>query len=209
MIPPNSLNSSISIMSDCSINNNMNRCEIRFKIFDKIIGFKIWNNQEIDLSNNFFSFSQIIFFLYDICNPLSLNTLKEIVENIKHIINRNNIKYILIGNKIDLEKNREITSEKISSFVNEYKFDFNIEISSINGENILKLFKEITKILLDDFKEKEGISLSDISNQSIYEEKFYNNDAILSNIKRKKSYMDEDYKEEVNKINKKKTCYLC
>ena len=196
-------------MSDCSINNNMNRCEIRFKIFDKIIGFKIWNNQEIDLSNNFFSFSQIIFFLYDICNPLSLNTLKEIVENIKHIINRNNIKYILIGNKIDLEKNREITSEKISSFVNEYKFDFNIEISSINGENILKLFKEITKILLDDFKEKEGISLSDISNQSIYEEKFYNNDAILSNIKRKKSYMDEDYKEEVNKINKKKTCYLC
>ena len=196
-------------MSDCSINNNMNRCEIRFKIFDKIIGFKIWNNQEIDLSNNFFSFSQIIFFLYDICNPLSLNTLKEIVENIKHIINRNNIKYILIGNKIDLEKNREITSEKISSFVNEYKFDFNIEISSINGENILKLFKEITKILLDDFKEKEGISLSDISNQSNYEEKFYNNDAILSNIKRKKSYMDEDYKEEVNKINKKKTCYLC
>ena len=196
-------------MSDCSINNNMNRCEIRFKIFDKIIGFKIWNNQEIDLSNNFFSFSQIIFFLYDICNPLSLNTLKEIVENIKHIINRNNIKYILIGNKIDLEKNREITSEKISSFVNEYKFDFNIEISSINGENILKLFKEITKILLDDFKEKEGISLSDISNQSNYEEKFYNNDAILSNMKRKKSYMDEDYKEEVNKINKKKTCYLC
>ena len=196
-------------MSDCSINNNMNRCYIRFKIFDKIIGFKIWNNQEIDLSNNFFSFSQIIFFLYDICNPLSLNTLKEIVENIKHIINRNNIKYILIGNKIDLEKNREITSEKISSFVNEYKFDFNIEISSINGENILKLFKEITKILLDDFKEKEGISLSDISNQSIYEEKFYNNDAILSNMKRKKSYMDEDYKEEVNKINKKKTCYLC
>ena len=209
MIPPNSLNSSISIMSDCSINNNMNRCEIRFKIFDKIIGFKIWNNQEIDLSNNFFSFSQIIFFLYDICNPLSFNTLKEIVKNINQMINRNNIKYILIGNKIDLEKNREITSEKISSFVNEYKFDFNIEISSINGENILKLFKEITKILLDDFKEKEGISLSDISNQSNYEEKFYNNDAILSNMKRKKSYMDEDYKEEVNKINKKKTCYLC
>ncbi len=196
-------------MSDCSITNNMNRCEIRFKIFDKIIGFKIWNNQEIDIRNNFFSFSQIIFFLYDICNPLSLNKLKEIIENIKQINNRNNIKYILIGNKIDLDKNREITSEKISSFVNEYKFDFNIEISSINGENILKLFKEITKILLDDFKEKEGTSLSDISNQSIYEEKFYNNDAILSNIKRKKSYMDEDYKEEVNKINKKKTCYLC
>ena len=209
MIPPNSLNSSISIMSDCSINNNMNRCEIRFKIFDKIIGFKIWNNQDIDLRNNFFSFSQIIFFLYDICNPLSFNTLKEIVKNINQMINRNNIKYILIGNKIDLEKNRKITFEKISSFVNEYKFDFNIEISSINGENILKLFKEITKILLDDFKEKEGISLSDISNQSNYEEKFYNNDAILSNMKRKKSYMDEDYKEEVNKINKKKTCYLC
>lgn len=196
-------------MSDCSINNNMNRCEIRFKIFDKIIGFKIWNNQDIDLRNNFFSFSQIIFFLYDICNPLSFNTLKEIVKNINQMINRNNIKYILIGNKIDLEKNRKITFEKISSFVNEYKFDFNIEISSINGENILKLFKEITKILLDDFKEKEGISLSDISNQSNYEEKFYNNDAILSNMKRKKSYMDEDYKEEVNKINKKKTCYLC
>ena len=74
-------------MSDCSINNNMNRCEIRFKIFDKIIGFKIWNNQEIDLRNNFFSFSQIIFFLYDICNPLSFNTLKEIVKKLCKNIN--------------------------------------------------------------------------------------------------------------------------
>lgn len=155
MIPPNSLNSSISIMSDCSINNNMNRCEIRFKIFDKIIGFKIWNNQEIDLSNNFFSFSQIIFFLYDICNPLSLNTLKEIVENIKHIINRNNIKYILIGNKIDLEKKREVEFNEGKKYSEENNILFN-EVSAKNGNNVSAIFDILSNKIFEKKKKEEN-----------------------------------------------------
>ena len=108
-----------------------------------------------------------------------------------------------------MNNKNKISSEKINKYRNEYKFDLNIEISSLNGENILKLFYKVSQILLNEFTDNPNISINENSTQSNYENKFLNNDAILSNMIRKESYMDEDYKEEVNKINKKRNCYLC
>ena len=195
-------------MSDCS-ENNINFIKIRFKVFEKIIEFKIWNIENADFRNNFFSSCQVIFFIYDLFDSSSLNKVKEFNDNLINIIERDNLKYILIGNKSDLNNKNKISSEKINKYINEYKFDLNIEISSLNGENILKLFYKVSQILLNEFTDNPNISINENSTQSNYENKFLNNDAILSNMIRKESYMDEDYKEEVNKINKKRNCYLC
>ena len=195
-------------MSDCS-ENNFNFIKIRFKVFEKIIEFKIWNIENADFRNNFFSSCQVIFFIYDLFDSSSLNKVKEFNDNLINIIERDNLKYILIGNKSDLNNKNKISSEKINKYRNEYKFDLNIEISSLNGENILKLFYKVSQILLNEFTDNPNISINENSTQSNYENKFLNNDAILSNMIRKESYMDEDYKEEVNKINKKRNCYLC
>ena len=195
-------------MSDCS-ENNINFINIRFKVFEKIIEFKIWNIENADFRNNFFSSCQVIFFSYDLFDSSSLNKVKEFNDNLINIIERDNLKYILIGNKSDLNNKNKISSEKINKYINEYKFDLNIEISSLNGENILKLFYKVSQILLNEFTDNPNISINENSTQSNYENKFLNNDAILSNMIRKESYMDEDYKEEVNKINKKRNCYLC
>jgi GTPase Era involved in 16S rRNA processing len=195
-------------MSDCS-ENNFNFIKIRFKVFEKIIEFKIWNIENADFRNNFFSSCQVIFFIYDLFDSSSLNKVKEFNDNLINIIERDNLKYILIGNKSDLNNKNKISSEKINKYINEYKFDLNIEISSLNGENILKLFYKVSQILLNEFTDNPNISINENSTQSNYENKFLNNDAILSNMIRKESYMDEDYKEEVNKINKKRNCYLC
>ena len=195
-------------MSDCS-ENNFNFIKIRFKVFEKIIEFKIWNIENADFRNNFFSSCQVIFFIYDLFDSSSLNKVKEFNDNLINIIERDNLKYILIGNKNDLNNKNKISSEKINKYINEYKFDLNIEISSLNGENILKLFYKVSQILLNEFTDNPNISINENSTQSNYENKFLNNDAILSNMIRKESYMDEDYKEEVNKINKKRNCYLC
>ena len=195
-------------MSDCS-ENNFNFIKIRFKVFEKNIEFKIWNIENADFRNNFFSSCQVIFFIYDLFDSSSLNKVKEFNDNLINIIERDNLKYILIGNKSDLNNKNKISSEKINKYINEYKFDLNIEISSLNGENILKLFYKVSQILLNEFTDNPNISINENSTQSNYENKFLNNDAILSNMIRKESYMDEDYKEEVNKINKKRNCYLC
>ena len=195
-------------MSDCS-ENNFNFIKIRFKVFEKIIEFKIWNIENADFRNNFFSSCQVIFFIYDLFDCSSLNKVKEFNDNLINIIERDNLKYILIGNKSDLNNKNKISSEKINKYINEYKFDLNIEISSLNGENILKLFYKVSQILLNEFTDNPNISINENSTQSNYENKFLNNDAILSNMIRKESYMDKDYKEEVNKINKKRNCYLC
>ena len=195
-------------MSDCS-ENNFNFIKIRFKVFEKIIEFKIWNIENADFRNNFFSSCQVIFFIYDLFDSSSLNKVKEFNDNLINIIERDNLKYILIGNKSDLNNKNKISSEKINKYINEYKFDLNIEISSLNGENILKLFYKVSQILLNEFTDNPNISINENSTQSNYENKFLNNDAILSNMIRKESYMDKDYKEEVNKINKKRNCYLC
>jgi GTPase Era involved in 16S rRNA processing len=195
-------------MSDCS-ENNINFINIRFKVFEKNIEFKIWNIENADFRNNFFSSCQVIFFIYDLFDSSSLNKVKEFNDNLINIIERDNLKYILIGNKSDLNNKNKISSEKINKYINEYKFDLNIEISSLNGENILKLFYKVSQILLNEFTDNPNISINENSTQSNYENKFLNNDAILSNMIRKESYMDEDYKEEVNKINKKRNCYLC
>jgi GTPase SAR1 family protein len=195
-------------MSDCS-ENNINFINIRFKVFEKIIEFKIWNIENVDFNNNFFSSSQVIFFIYDLFNSSSLNKIKEFNDNLLNIIERDSVKYILIGNKCDLDNKNRISLDEINKFINEYKFDLNIEISSLNGDNILKLFYKISKILLYEFIDNPDCSIIENSTQSNYENKFLNNDATLSNIPSKESYMDDDYKEEVNKINKKKNCYLC
>ena len=195
-------------MSDCS-ENNINFIKIRFKVFEKIIEFKIWNIEDVDFTNYFFPSCQVIFFIYDLFNSSSLIKIKEFNDNLINIIERDNLKYILIGNKSDLNNKNKISSEKINKYINEYKFDLNIEISSLNGENILKLFYKVSQILLNEFTDNPNISINENSTQSNYENKFLNNDAILSNMIRKESYMDEDYKEEVNKINKKRNCYLC
>ena len=195
-------------MSDCS-ENNFNFIKIRFKVFEKIIEFKIWNIEDVDFTNYFFPSCQVILFIYDLFNSSSLIKIKEFNDNLINIIERDNLKYILIGNKSDLNNKNKISSEKINKYINEYKFDLNIEISSLNGENILKLFYKVSQILLNEFTDNPNISINENSTQSNYENKFLNNDAILSNMIRKESYMDEDYKEEVNKINKKRNCYLC
>ena len=195
-------------MSDCS-ENNINFIKIRFQVFEKIIEFKIWNIEDVDFTNYFFPSCQVILFIYDLFNSSSLIKIKEFNDNLINLIERDSVKYILIGNKCDLDNKNKISIDEINKYVNEYKFDLNMEISSLNGDNILKLFYKICKILLNQFIENPDLSIVENSTQSNYENKFLNNDATLPNISKKESYMDDDYKEEVNKINKKKNCYLC
>ena len=71
------------------------------------------------------------------------------------------IKVVLIGNKIDLEKERKITKEEGESFAKMNNISKFVETSAKTGFNAQKTFVEIADLLYHDylkFKDDESIS---------------------------------------------------
>ena len=57
------------------------------------------------------------------------------------------IKLILVGNKCDLNEEREIKNEDVEKLTNELDIELKIETSAKSGENVDILFVEASKIL--------------------------------------------------------------
>ena len=74
--------------------------------------------------------------------------LKELRENATP-----NIKIILVGNKCDLESDREVKKEEAKEFAKKYKLDFCYEVSAKEGINVEQLFVKITKLMYRDYRE--------------------------------------------------------
>ena len=94
------------------------------------------------------------------------------------------IKIFLIGNKIDLEKDREVNCEQGRKLETDYNLDFFIECSAKEGTNIEAIFGQAAKILYNDFIKYKGTG---------------NN--LIRNIERKKPE-----KKIINSDSKKKKC---
>lgn len=60
----------------------------------------------------------------------------------------------LVGNKKDMENQREVSVEKIEQFKREKNIDFAFETSARTGENIEELFIIASKLLYNNFKDK-------------------------------------------------------
>ena len=121
------------------------------KIKKKKIKLQLWqlDNQERFkyLLNQFFRGSNCVIIMYDIANAESLKVLPEFI----HIISEmsGDIPILLVGNKVDKEKEREVSKEEGIAFTkNNELFNF-IEISAKKGQNCEKVFEILTKNLTD------------------------------------------------------------
>ena len=61
------------------------------------------------------------------------------------------IKIFLIGNKVDLEEEREISKEEAEKIKQEYDFDLFMEASAKSGINTREIFIEAAKILFKEY----------------------------------------------------------
>jgi GTPase SAR1 family protein len=89
----------------------------------------------------------------------SKNSFKNIEEWVNELKNNANpdIKIFLIGNKADLENEREVTTAEAEKLKNDYEFDLFMETSAKTGFNAQELFVEAGKILYDEYvKYKKG-----------------------------------------------------
>ena len=156
------------------------------KINDKVCKLQIWDTcgQENykSLILNFYHNSSLIILIYSIDNKLSFQNVEnwnnEIVNNC-----RNDIKKILVGNKIDLENEREISFNDGLEYAKKNNFDYFFESSIINGINVDNIFIKSSILLFDDYINNHYDDISYYSEISDY-----TNSVILKKIKNDKSF---------------------
>ena len=124
--------------------------EINLRLFDTA-----GQERYKSISVNLIKKANGILLIYDITNKDSFNSIGKWMESIDEVSSANT-KVILVGNKIDMEGERQVTKEEGERRAKEYNIPF-YETSCKNGININEVFSRITKEILN---KKENIDNS-------------------------------------------------
>lgn len=90
-----------------------------------------------------------VILVYDITNAKSFESLSERwMAQLNDHASSDDLAKLLVGNKSDLETNREVSREKAQQFCQEYGMDM-LETSAKSGENVLKAFEQLITIVHD------------------------------------------------------------
>ncbi len=100
------------------------------------------------LWNRFITGSNGIILMYDITNAKSLDNISEWCQLFNKKFNR---PVLLVGNKVDLEEQREISKEYVEKFKKRYEIFSSMEISLKTGENVDEMFSNITRMVINKF----------------------------------------------------------
>jgi small GTP-binding protein len=132
------------------------------KINNFVIRMQIWDTAGQEKLNsiisNYYRSAEVAVFVYSINNK---NSYISIQEWFKELINENNeednnVKKVLLGNKLDLEKNREVEYKAAKTFADENGFEVFAEITCKNDEqqetyNVSNIFDAIGKLFYDEY----------------------------------------------------------
>ena len=110
----------------------------------------VWRNYMIG--------SDGIILIYDINNAKSLNWLSKWIQVIKSEI-KYDIPILLVGNKLDLEENREVSQEQVDKFKGDYNISSSMEISLKTGENVEEMFRKLVRMDLKKGEETKELKI--------------------------------------------------
>ena len=111
----------------------------------------------MSINKNLFQRVQGIILMYDISNLNSFKNLVKWMDGIKE--NSKDVPVILIGNKCDLEGERQVQTEEGENFASKYDIKF-YEDSAKTGVNVDKSVETIGDIILNNDKYKENLETS-------------------------------------------------
>lgn len=141
-----------------------------YKICEKIIRIQIWdtcgNETYEEIMKNFYRSALCIFVVFSLDDENSFLNLDKWITDIKNINENESPIIVLIGNKKDIESERQITKEEIEKYCKKKEIDTYFETSAKTGEGIHELFKEVIRKLYIKFI--EPIS-SDIYSTKIFD----------------------------------------
>ena len=128
------------------------------EIDKKKILLQTWDTsgQELfkSIISTFYKRTHLAILVYSIDDIESFNTINFWLREIKSYAS-SDIKLILIGNKMDLDSNREVSFEEGKNFSNENNFDLFLETSAKDGFNAQEFIFNSAKILYEYDLQKE------------------------------------------------------
>ena len=127
---------------------------MNIKLENKIIKLQIWDTcgQEIyrSLISNFYRNSSLAIIVYSITDSSSFESVDQWLKELK-TNSSPDIKIFLIGNKLDLEEQREISYDQGNNIKNDYNLDLFVEASARDGQNTEYIFVQAAKLLYTDY----------------------------------------------------------
>jgi len=116
------------------------KVKLQFWIFTSTLDWEEYIVKQISGSNG-------IVTMYDITDSETLDWVSERIQSIRS--NLDDVPpVLLIGNKLELEENREVTKEQIKDFVEINEISSSMEISLKTGENVENTFMKLTEMML-------------------------------------------------------------
>jgi small GTP-binding protein len=138
------------------IENYMNTIGFDYKsetinVDNKVVKLQIWDTAGQDrykcVTKNFYHKAQGIVLMYDITSEDSFLSIKTWLKSIKEV-SCDKISIMLVGNKIDMEKDRKV-SEAEGRVLAESNGLLFLEASAKDDINVKETFSKITKCVLD------------------------------------------------------------
>ena len=146
---------------------------------NNIFRIQIWDTAGQEnfrsITRSYYKNSACALIVYDITRRQSVENLINWIEDCKNSSPKT-VFMVLIGNKCDLEKNREVSEEEGREFAEKYGMLF-FETSAKTGKNVEEVFKESTKIIAQKIKE----NYYDLENQSCGIKKGNEENIVLGN----------------------------
>ena len=143
---------------------------LNLKMFNKIIKLQIWDTcgQELyrSLITNFYRNSSLAIIVYAINSEPSFESIDMWLKELRTHSNPD-AKVFLIGNKIDLEKEKKITKEKGEKFKELNNLDLFMEASAKSGINAQNIFVQAAKLLYQDYLKYQGDEQSVLTEESV------------------------------------------
>ena len=124
----------------------------------KIVKIQIWDTAGQDrfrsITKNYYKGAHGIILIYDVTSRKTYENIKNWVAQIKEEVSEK-VTIILVGNKIDDEKNRKVTTEEGENMAKECGLDF-FETSAKSGVNIDSTFNELVKKTVEKYSKIDG-----------------------------------------------------
>ena len=139
------------------------------KINDTIVKLQIWDTsgQEIyrSLTSGFYRNASLAMMVYAIDNKESFNHIEYWLKEIK-LLSNPDIKIFLIGNKADLEEERQVQFNTAKTFKEENEINYFSEASAKNGINAKEVFIEAAKLLFKEHLKYKERNFKKIQNEN-------------------------------------------
>jgi len=138
---------------------DINGVKVRIKVWDTA-----GQERYKSLASSFFRNVQGIILVYDVSNKESFEDLKIWLDSIKSNLgsSENNVKKIIIGNKIDLD--REVTKDEAETFCKQLKIEY-FETSAKENVNVKEAFLKLVHMMLGSKLDTQKLSVIRLSDR--------------------------------------------